>query len=187
MRILLAAIAVVIAFIAGTSGQVSATFVKWTPGTLDIHQINTGRGNSSFLMLPDGTTMLIDAGDGGARPPRATPPKPDGSRTPADWIVRYVRAMGGSRIDYGYLTHFHDDHMGAMPGVARSIAIGTMLDRAWPDYNYPSAAHDEFTRADFVEYRELLMKGQMKGERLRPGRDDQIVLRHERPKYTSSV
>ena len=33
----------------------------WTEGCLDIHHINTGRGESAFYILPDGTTMLIDA------------------------------------------------------------------------------------------------------------------------------
>src|SRR5262245_37135503 len=33
-----------------------------TPGMLDIHQIQTGRGNAACLVFPDGTTMLIDAG-----------------------------------------------------------------------------------------------------------------------------
>ena len=33
----------------------------WTEGCLDIHQINTGLGESAFYILPDGTTMLIDA------------------------------------------------------------------------------------------------------------------------------
>ena len=39
----------------------------WTPGSLDIHQINTGKGNSALFLLPDGTTMLVDAGDGAIR------------------------------------------------------------------------------------------------------------------------
>ncbi len=34
----------------------------WTPGTLDIHQINTGRGDAALLVFPDGTSLLIDAG-----------------------------------------------------------------------------------------------------------------------------
>ena len=36
---------------------------KWEKGYLDIHHINTGRGNCTFLIFPDGTTMMIDAGD----------------------------------------------------------------------------------------------------------------------------
>ena len=52
----------------------------WTAGTLDIHHVNTGRGNATFFLLPDGTTLLIDAGDGGNPPPRGTHPRPDASR-----------------------------------------------------------------------------------------------------------
>lgn len=178
-----AAMVLAVTLLVELSGQGGNTFAKWTPGTLDIHHINTGRGNAAFLMLPDGTTMLIDAGNGGNLPPRGTPPKPDASRSPGEWIVRYVRAMGASQIDYGYVTHFHDDHMGAMPVVMTSIPVLTMLDRAWPEYSYPSAAHAEFKRPDLLEYRRLLEQGTSKGERLRPGRDDQIALRRDRSKY----
>jgi beta-lactamase superfamily II metal-dependent hydrolase len=183
MKQVLVAVAAVAALAGGARGQLGEAFPRWTPGTLDIHQINTGRGNAAFLMLPDGTTMLIDAGNGGNLPPRGTPPKPDASRTPAEWIVRYVRAMGAERIDYGLVTHFHDDHMGAMAAVMRSIPVLTTLDRAWPTYAYPSADHAEFTRADFLAYRELLAKGVTKGERLIPGRDQQLILKQDRARY----
>lgn len=162
---------------------VGEAFPQWAPGTLDIHQINTGRGNSTFLVLPDGTTMLIDAGNGGNLPPRGTPPRPDGSRTPGEWIARYARHMGAAAIDYGYLTHFHDDHMNALVDVAERIPIRKMLDRAWPDYNYPSESHSEFQAPAFVQYREYLRKGATKGERFEPGRNDQIVLTREPGKY----
>lgn len=33
----------------------------WTPGTLNIHQINTGKGDTARFVFPDGTTRLIDA------------------------------------------------------------------------------------------------------------------------------
>lgn len=175
--------ALLVAAVIGTSGQGEGAFQKWSPGTLDIHQINTGRGNAAFVMLPDGTTMLIDAGNGGNLPPRGTASKPDASRTPAEWIVRYVRAMGASRIDYGLVTHFHNDHMGALPAVMKAIAIDTMFDRAWPAYDDPAIDHAEFKNADFLEYRELLTQAASKGERLRPGREDQIVLKHDRARY----
>ena len=182
-RLLLAAVLLLgLSSIPAAQGAGDA-FPKWTPGTLDIHQINTGRGNAAFLMLPDGTTMMIDAGNGGNLPPRGTPPKPDASRTPGEWIARYMRAMGASSIDYGYLTHFHDDHMNAIVDVAGRIPVARMLDRAWPDYNYPSVDHREFQSAAFLQYREWLRKGTTKGERLIPGRGDQIVLTREPSKY----
>jgi hypothetical protein len=37
-------------------------FEPWKRGYLDIHHISTGRGSSAFILGPDGTTMMIDAG-----------------------------------------------------------------------------------------------------------------------------
>jgi beta-lactamase superfamily II metal-dependent hydrolase len=148
----------------------------WSRGALDIHHINTGRGNATLFVLPDGTTLLVDAGDGGNPPPRGTPPRPDASRPPAEWIARYVRAMGVSAIDYGYVTHFHADHMGAMAELAKRVPVRVMVDRAWPDYAFPAADHSEFTTPEFGRYLELVRSGVVKPMRLVPGRADQIVL-----------
>ena len=35
----------------------------WQEGYLDLHHINTGRGNCAYYIFPDGTTMLFDAGE----------------------------------------------------------------------------------------------------------------------------
>jgi hypothetical protein len=35
----------------------------WNEGSLYIHHISTGRGNASYFVMPDGTTILIDAGE----------------------------------------------------------------------------------------------------------------------------
>ncbi len=34
----------------------------WAPGYMDIHHIQTGRENSTFVVLSNGMTMLVDAG-----------------------------------------------------------------------------------------------------------------------------
>ena len=66
--------------------QISGELLSpWSEGTLDIHEISTGRGSSTFFILPDGTTMLYDAGEFGEngaawRIPRYVDPKPDKSR-----------------------------------------------------------------------------------------------------------
>jgi len=80
------------------------------PGYLDIHHINTGKGESSLFIMPDGTTMLVDAGATTRPRPRVTEQKPDASRTPGEWISRYVMHMmndlPSKKLDYILLTHF---------------------------------------------------------------------------------
>lgn len=120
--------------------QVGEPLPGWQPGQLDIHIINTGRGDAALLIFPDGTTMQFDAGDGGAPvgSPRGVPVVPDGSRSPAEWIARYVtRVLTPFRtpeIDFALLSHLHDDHMGAFADLATRVPIRTMIDRGWPEY-----------------------------------------------------
>jgi len=189
--------------------QVGDVLPPWTEGTLDIHQINTGKGNASLLILPDGTSILVDAGwlgdERGRSGPRGTPQKPDATRNPGEWIARYARhflgATGASEpaIDYALITHFHDDHMGGlnvrskkaaggyqMTGiteVGELIPIRTMLDRGWPDYNFPAPLSNPM-----IENYRAFLKWQaehhgMKVERFQPGRNDQIVLKKSRARY----
>ncbi len=117
-----------IAFVISSFGQsgsfrVGDVLPAWAAGTLDIHQIVAGRGNAAFMMFPDGTTLLLDAGDAGDTEydrlhSGDADQRPDSSRTPAQWIARYIRHMAGSdaRLDYAVITHFHPDHMGIITG-----------------------------------------------------------------------
>lgn len=125
----------------------------WSTGSLDIHQIVTGRGNAAFMMFPDGTTLLLDAGDTGQRP--------DASRTAAQWISRYIRHMAGAdaRLDYAVLTHFHPDHMSGLTAVAEDVPIARLLDRGWPDYRYLPPPAD----AMFTSYRRFAAVGTAAG------------------------
>ena len=189
---------------AASAQQIGQVLPPWSPGTLDIHQINTGKGDSAFFIFPDGTTMLVDAGNGGRNPPRGTAPRPDANRTPGEWIARYIKRMlphaSAPVINYGYITHFHGDHMGSLyPNVKVSgsgeykltgiidvgeqIPIRKMLDRGWPEYNFPRPLDNpmmENYRA-FLEW-QIADKG-VKVQRLQPGRGDQIVLVHDARSY----
>jgi hypothetical protein len=177
----------------------------WTEGTLDIHQISTGRGNAALFIFPDGTTLLVDAGaQAGTVNARWVPARPDGSRTPGEWIVRYLRHMlpGGSlqRLDYVLLTHFHSDHMGQVSDNAKTsksgqyklagitevgdqIPIGKIMDRGWPDYQYPAPLVDNNVQnyRAFVKWQSE--HNGMSIERFQPGRNDQIVLLRTPSRY----
>jgi beta-lactamase superfamily II metal-dependent hydrolase len=173
-----------------SSQVVGQALPPWQPGTLDIHVINTGRGDAALLVLPDGTTLQFDAGDGGAPvgSPRGVALRPETSRPPGEWIARYVtRVLAPFRkagIDYAVLSHLHDDHMGAFPELARHVPIRKMLDRGWPDYGGagvvaapPGAtAYLAFARADASRM-----------ERFVAGRHDQITLLRSPAAYPDFV
>lgn len=105
---------------------------EWQPGFLDIHHINTGRGDATFMVFPDGTTMLVDAGDMSETHPRTTLRRnaklvPNRSKTAPEWIVDYIDQFlpkkQERKLDYALITHYHDDHFGEVDSL-RKIAPG---------------------------------------------------------------
>jgi beta-lactamase superfamily II metal-dependent hydrolase len=171
---------VVLAGAAVTAGQERPVAVRgaplppWTPGVLDIHQISTGRGNAALMRFPGGGSLLLDAGDGGNVP--YAEPKPDASKTPAQWIAAYLRRMlpdADPVVDYAVVTHFHPDHMGAFAGVSTQIKIGKVIDRG-DDYLPPP--NDVL----FTGYRSAITAAKLPVERATPGSQEQIVDRGSR-------
>lgn len=181
------------------------SFPMWQEGCLDIHHINTGKGDATFLILPDGTTMIIDAGEHFRPPgPRETPPRPDGSRSPGEWIARYIRHMlqasDDIKIDYVMVTHFDTDHMGGyhdelpqsnlgpyrlsgITDVGNRILFGKVVDRGWPGYDWPRPLTHEHVAnyRSFLEW-QIANKG-MKVERFIPGSNEQFKLVHQPERY----
>lgn len=145
-------------------GKVGEQLSPWTEGSLDIHFINTGRGESTFYVLPDGTTMLVDmAGslltEAEAGTSMPTEPRPNASTSSADVIVGYINHFTSEQsrghIDYAMLSHYHEDHMGTYRTTLQDGGDGTFkltsfaeigtrlpyrhyMDRNWPDFDYPS-------------------------------------------------
>lgn len=140
----------------------------WTPGTLDIHQIHTGRGNAAYVVFPDGTSMLLDAGSvPGREGLEQGPARPDATRTPADWIAHYIRQASPHKppaLDYAVITHYHDDHLGAVAALARGVPITTLIDRG----DQPAPPPYPLVKS-YLEFRQT-----QKSEIFRPGRADQI-------------
>ena len=89
---------------------------EWQEGYLDIHTVSTGRGDATFIVMPDGTTLLIDAGDNGKEKDKQ---HPDATKRAGEWLSIYIEnvlqqiPVSDGKIDYAMITHFHDDHMGA--------------------------------------------------------------------------
>jgi hypothetical protein len=203
-RALLAVLIIITASVLRAGDVVDREITPWQPGTMDIHQISSGRGNAGLYIFPDGTTLLVDAGEIERKTPKHTPDHPDGSRPAGEWIVRYIRHAlrhdPQPSLDYALLTHFHEDHMGGLTNtmpmsssgacrltgitwVGEKLHIGKLLDRGWPDYNYPMPLESPFIQnyRAFVKWQ--TENNGAKPERFAPGRNDQVVLRREPKKY----
>lgn len=70
-------------------------------GQIVAHYIDVGQADAEFVEFPDGSTMLIDAGE---------------SKTAKD-LIQYIKALGYDEITYVVATHPHSDHIGGMADV----------------------------------------------------------------------
>ncbi|MFC1543462.1 ComEC/Rec2 family competence protein [Candidatus Neomarinimicrobiota bacterium] len=202
-------LSIVFTFSTTDAQTVGEVLPPWTPGTLDIHQINTGKGDAALFIFPDGTTLLVDAGamdptSSRTTGPRTTPTRPNDTRTPGEWIVRYIEHMLAYEsqpvLDYALLTHFHGDHMGVpfeqapmsssgqyqlvgITTIGEQVPIRKMLDRGWPNYDYPDTNRSDMMRNYRAFLKQQMESNSLQVERLQPGRSDQIVLVHKAGDY----
>jgi beta-lactamase superfamily II metal-dependent hydrolase len=84
--------------------------------TLDIYFIDVEGGQSTLVVTPAGQSLLIDAGFAGFE-----------NRDPLR-IRAAMRAAGLTQIDFLLITHFHWDHDGGVPELARRVPIRTFID-----------------------------------------------------------
>ena len=185
----------------------------WSKGTLDIHHISTGRGSAIFYLLPDGTRMLVDAGDLGDatrwKHKKIMPAVPSADKTPAEWIARYIEHFSKPLkkelyLDYAMISHFDADHYGkldklaikvegkpyiytGMTHLANLVPIHTLIDRGYPNYDYPTA--EEFRKRNgklFQNYHKLVKEREKQGlkmEQFAVGSDKQLVLKSSAEAY----
>ncbi|WP_050468554.1 ComEC/Rec2 family competence protein [Herbaspirillum chlorophenolicum] len=183
------------AVLPGRAAAQGQSLPAWQPGLLDIHHIATGRGNATLMVLPDGTTLLMDAGATDDSLDVSFSPRPDGSRRPGQWIARYIqrrlKETGTQALDYLMVSHFHPDHTGdvgadappsrlgpyrlsGVTDVAEMVPIGTVVDRDFPGYDYPTVWTAPFATNYFSYVKSRVAKGQ-DVQRFRVGTDKQFV------------
>ncbi|MDX9882219.1 MAG: MBL fold metallo-hydrolase [Prolixibacteraceae bacterium] len=192
--------------IQGFSQEPGNVLPAWVEGEMEIHHINTGKGESVFCVFPDGTTLLIDAGDAGPRSDAQLSREfPDETGRPGERIARYINKRlpntAHKAIDYVLLTHFHTDHLGCptdnspqtakgggyllsgLTDVGESLKFSKLVDRDWPSYQYPvpqaGLVFNNYRK--FIEWKSANEGMQM--ERFQPGSNRQFVLLHQPEKY----
>ena len=147
--------------------KVGSVLPAWSEGYLDIHFINSGRGECGFYILPDGTTLLVDAGEvkktykaNDTSDEAPVEQRPNKSTRPYMVYAKYIKHFipnNATSVNWCVATHFHIDHIGAsnMATETASAADGgyrksgllalhdeiqlfRVIDRSYPDYKEDS-------------------------------------------------
>ncbi len=90
-------------------------------GEAVFHYIDIGQGDSELIVMPDGSTMLIDAG-------------PNSNEND---LMNYLDSQKITHLTYFVLTHPHEDHIGGADLVLNKIKVDTVL--------MPDITHDTVT------------------------------------------
>jgi len=119
---------------------------------LQIYFIDVEGGQSTLIVTPQRRAILVDAGFPGSRD--------------ADRVLAAVRDAGVTALDYLLVTHFHQDHLGGVPEVARRVPVTTFIDYGQPfDPNgLPAAVWTAYTEV------------RARGRQLHPKPGDTITL-----------
>lgn len=99
-----------------------------TEGKLIVHFLDIGQGDSIFIELPNGKTMLVDAGE----------------NYHGQGIIDYVQTAGYKQLDYVVATHPHEDHIGSMPYIVRNFEVGSIY---MPDVTANTATFESLLKA----------------------------------------
>ena len=83
---------------------------------LTVYFVDVEGGQSTLFVTPSHQSLLVDTG------------WPDHNGRDANRIMAVVKQAGLDHIDYFLLTHFHQDHSGGVPNLAKLIPIDTFID-----------------------------------------------------------
>jgi len=108
---------------------------------LEIYFIDVEGGQATLFVAPSGESMLVDTGWSG-----------NNSRD-ANRIAAAAKHAGVKAIDYLLITHFHEDHAGGVPQLARRLPIRTFIDHG------ESVEHDQHAKELYAAYAEYRAKG----------------------------
>jgi len=191
----------------GKKARKGRTLPAWSEGYLDIHTISTGRGECIFLVLPDGTSIVVDAGEFSreGNKHKNVLQRPNAQTRPTKAFGDYIRHFlpkGKEAVDYFNLSHFHMDHMGNMePEYVKSaegdytltgvmalyhhVPFREVIDRAYGDYD--SLKVKAMSVKVMEEYKKFLnyhvAKGDIKATQFELGAVNQFAMKYNAAAY----
>ncbi len=102
---------------------------------LEIHHLDVGQADATFIKSPTGITMLIDGGN---------------ADTGTNMILPYLSQLGVAKLNYVLCSHFHSDHIGGLDEVINGLGyanIDSVFDRGDDEPLPNSPAYTEYVAA----------------------------------------
>lgn len=84
-------------------------------GACQVHFIDVGMGDSALVITPDKRTILIDTGSVGSG------------------ITNYIKSQDLVKLDLVIITHDHEDHIGGLNEVVKSIKVREVITNKYPE------------------------------------------------------
>lgn len=105
-----------------------AAALRTPTGQLALHFIDVGQGDSTLIVCPDNSTILVDSGSTSGMPP-----------APVRDYITEVLGPDVDTIDHLVITHADADHYNLLPDVMRGFRIGHVYYVGFEnDYNSPT-------------------------------------------------
>lgn len=111
-----------------------------TNNTLRVYFLDIGQGDSTLLLLPDNTVILVDTG----------------SPAGAPLLVDHLRQLNVDTIHHLILTHPHDDHIGGVFNTLHEFKVHSVYDNGH-DNHQSTLFHDyvKTVRKSYPDYQVL--------------------------------
>lgn len=135
-------------------------------GALEAHFLNVGWADC-MLLRAGGETMLIDSSH----------------RARADDIVAYLQEIGVKTLDYAFITHYHNDHIGGYLEILRAMPVGVVL---LPDgfEDFSSRLYDELCR--IISEEEILTHIVKHGDTMAMGDAELVFYQWQEPRASTN-
>jgi competence protein ComEC len=102
-------------------------------GALQLTALDCGQGDALFLVLPDGTTMLVDVGGSRARGAREGGFQGRRWDSGEDIVSPYFWSLGLKKIDVVVLTHARLEQLGGFSAVMGNFRVGEFWHAPEPE------------------------------------------------------
>lgn len=123
-----------------------------------IHFIDVEQGDCTFITLPTGENILIDAGS------PSTGPK----------ITQYLKSLSVKKIDHLILTHPHDDHIGGIFSILSEFKVLNFYDNGFSNFksdiyrDYIKSIRKDLSKYNILQAGESLLFSNVKIKVLNP-------------------